>query len=140
MDPPQKVSMFTTFFLFFKFGWMSTPIWKMSFRNRVFRPNSGFPFFWAYILLICEFICLFMDFWFYFVLYIYFVEMRIENDKISTKIISKSLDINSISINNMKWKFGNMYQIYSENIKHFWNPINFSILEEGNHLTLNSRW
>ncbi len=26
-----------------------------------------------------------------------------------------------ISIKNMKWKFGNMYQISFDDIKHFWN-------------------
>ena len=32
--------------------------------------------------------------------------------------------MNFISIKNMKWKFGNMYQISSENIKHFLKPRN----------------
>ena len=40
---------------------------------------------------------------------------------------------------NMKWKFGNMYQISSENIEHFVNPMNFSNFKEGNHPILNSR-
>ena len=35
--------------------------------------------------------------------------------------IYKSLDLNFISIKNMKWKFSNMYKISFENIKHFWN-------------------
>ena len=45
-------------------------------------------------------------------------------DKFSIKSISKSLDMNFISIQNMKWKFGNMHKISFENIKHFLKPRN----------------
>ena len=43
----------------------------------------------------------------------------IENAKFPSNKMFKSLDMNFISVKNMKWQFGNMYQISSENIKHF---------------------
>ena len=38
--------------------------------------------------------------------------------------IYTGVDMYFISIENMKWKFGNMYQISFENIKHFLKPRN----------------
>ena len=53
----------------------------------------------------------------YFILYL--TKMRIGNDIFHKKNISKSLDMIFISIKNMKWKDGNMYQISFEIIKYF---------------------
>ena len=75
------------------------------------------------------------------------------NDEDPHKQISKILDMYFISIKNMKWKFGNMYKISSDNIKPFWNQETFLFSSKGiiqyyiadskgiheNHLTLISR-
>ena len=38
--------------------------------------------------------------------------MMIESDKFRIHKIEKSLNVNFISIKNMKWEFGDMYQKY----------------------------
>ena len=47
-----------------------------------------------------------------------------KHDEDPSNKISKVLDMYFISIKNMKWKFGNMYQISFENIKRVLKPRN----------------
>ena len=56
---------------------------------------------------------------------LYFTKMRIANDKFSIHKIEKSLDVNFISITNMKWKCCSF--LFSSK-----GPTNLFIFKEGN--------
>ena len=124
---------------FLEFGWMATPIRKMSFGSPVYRPTSGFPFFvyglriayfWSYwfILWIINLISLS-----YIYIYIYIFGEDEDRKMINFALIKPTKVWLWISYLSKTWN------------AHLVNPKNFSILREGNYPililpTLKSYW